>query len=258
MLTVASQDLFDQLPKRLKSTARTTTNPPSKKRQAPPALRIDERQRQRTAPAAPQRNIPRESQSASLIPDNWQQSFDMSAPPPRHQQSYDSYHQSPEEQMSPTGRQHPTVAPGSGPSQSPFPYPQTAPGIGVPDMSAVMFPSEDPFVYPQQPITTLESQREIKQEGRESLFSSPNDHRSGNAPYGGPMLVQPQPYSMPQPTSEYSLHEMPMTSADPQNALAMSGQGWPAEAGPRRGDEVPLDQLFGEDWGGWMNPSYRQ
>lgn len=166
-----------------------------------------------------------------------------------------NYHRNPHVSQSRMDNQNAAMTPDSAVAPSPFQYPNSVSGFSLPDMSAVMFPTENSFVYPHQPMTTLENQQSIKQESMENMYNI-NDATTPHPSYGGSVLVPP--YGLPHPSSDYSLHEAPMTSADPQNALAMSRQGWPTDPSQRRSGESAEDQLFGEDWGGWMSQGYRQ
>ncbi|KAL6713434.1 Gypsy retrotransposon integrase-like protein 1 [Lecanora helva] len=143
----------------------------------------------------------------------------------------------------------------------------TLAGQGVPDVSAVMFPSADPFAYPNQPMTTLENHQLIKQESPvdPSIFNTSDAAAVTSAPYdnyGAQMYNQLPPYVLPeaQPSYLQGLNEpMSMTSTDPTTASigtqSYEPGHWPLNRQERLANTsgVGFDQLFGEDWGGWMS-----
>ena len=158
---------------------------------------------------------------------------------------------------------------GDVPSQTPDSavYLHTPTANAIPDLLAMMFPSEDPFAYPKQPLMTLENEDYIKEE---PPMSSATFHPSASAEYnsaGGPIFNE-----MPNhPWIPLRRHRGAFTMA-PQNNMNVSGdslgqegmatsqgaQGWENQQqaqGVAQGMNV--DQLFGEDWGGWMNQGYR-
>ena len=137
----------------------------------------------------------------------------------------------------------------------------------VPDLSSMMFPSADPFVYPNQPMTTLEDRQVIKQENPvdSNSFSqpSPSGVPYNNLYYGSlPYMMQSEPPGF----GMQGMHpSMGMTSSEPaapaMPTRANEGGGWPQQQQQQRPggmSGVNMDQLFGEDWGGWMNQGYRQ
>lgn len=150
-------------------------------------------------------------------------------------------------------------------SQGPYGM-QPFSGQAVPDLTAMMFPSADPFAYPNQPMTTLENRHFIKQENP----MDPGTYNIAPTTSSSYDNLTPQMFgAMP----AYTLHgqqpnfamqdmnlQMGMSNAN-SAATTMSMQnndvsGWPRGPGGTPG--VNLDQLFGEDWGGWMNQGYRQ
>lgn len=154
--------------------------------------------------------------------------------------------------------------PGIPPSQ-----PATQPDItnlmspSVPDLSAMMFPTSDPFAYPNQPMTTLENQNYIKQE--DGLFSPsipttasfPN--QSFDAQFGAVQNFVLIPSSQQQPQQpDWALQGM-MNGNDDMVGISPS---WPPQQSSATRGLAPTqghyDQIFGEDWGGWMNQGYRQ
>jgi len=143
-------------------------------------------------------------------------------------------------------------------------------GQGVPDLSAMMFPSADPFAYPKQPMTTLENGHFIKQENPmdPSILDLPGPTTTG-APYDNydaQIYGQMPPYLMQGQASGFlpgSDSPMGMTSGDPGTPSTatpgLDGGHWLPNQQQRSANAsgMGFDQLFGEDWGGWMNP-YRQ
>lgn len=133
----------------------------------------------------------------------------------------------------------------------------------VPELSSMMFPSADPFAYPNQPMITLENRQSIKQEnaiephmyklGTPGGTSPPFEHveYSLMTPY---MMQQQQPCLM-----QNMNPLMSMSGADP-GAMHGNDSAWQQHQQQRSGATtgMNLDQLFGEDWGGWMNQGYRQ
>lgn len=162
----------------------------------------------------------------------------------------------------------PTTMVGSVSAASPYTVQSSIPGLGVPDLSAVMFPSEDPFAYPNQPITTLENQQGMKLEGVGNVYNMNTAPLSGNTGYdnvNGQMFDGMPPYTMPTQSPGFLMQRlpdgMPMNNADAARNSMNFGQRWPAQA-PNQNvtgtPPMPMDQLYGEDWGGWMNQGYRQ
>ena len=160
---------------------------------------------------------------------------------------------------------------GSVPPQSPGSamYHNTPTGHGIPDLSAMMFPSADPFAYPNQPMTTLENRNYIKQEPppiSQAVFDPPTT--AGYKGMGGQLLNQIPDYPMISPSGQEGGFSIPppisahMSATDVgPNAMALSqgGPEWEVQQQAQRGSQgTPLDQLYGEDWGGWMNQGYRQ
>lgn len=133
-------------------------------------------------------------------------------------------------------------------------------GQGVPDVSAMMFPSADPFAYPNQPMTTLENRNSIKQE--HPMHVTMQNLTNPTTTTNGQYKTMTQAFSMPpytmqgQPSSYTQGFEpaMTMSTGEPTTAsIPMQGtvpSQW-SQQQPRAG--MNYDQLFGEDWGGWMN-----
>ena len=138
----------------------------------------------------------------------------------------------------------------------------------VPDFSAMMFPSSDPFAYPNQPMTTLENYQLIKQEDPldPSMLNEPVPTTTG-APfdvYDAQTYGQMPPFLMPGQPPEYVQGVNPSISLSSENpngsSTAAFDEGhWPPNQQQRPSNirSMGFDQLFGEDWGGWMN-QYRQ
>lgn len=55
---------------------------------------------------------------------------------------------------------------------------------------------------------------------------------------------------------------MGMNGPDPQQRMMTmqesEGTGWQQQVQGQRAPGMNFDQLFGEDWGGWMHQGYRQ
>ena len=146
----------------------------------------------------------------------------------------------------------------------------------VPDLSAMMFPTSDPFAYPNQPMTTLENQSYIKQE--EGIYSPsisstsagppPYQNQNFDAQFNGLQNFVMPPASQPQPQQQpdWSMQGMTDESLTMNGNEDMAGMGasWPPpqqQNSTTRGippGQGSYDQIFGEDWGGWMNQGYRQ
>ena len=135
---------------------------------------------------------------------------------------------------------------------------------GVPDVSAMMFPSANPFAYPTQPMTTLESSHYIK---HESPTIQPNARLITNAEYdniNAHMLGSTASYNMGPCQQQISF--LPQSMNMSGEAPLVSDMTMQTEAGTwsqqQQVQGVPhgmrYDQLFGEDWGGWMNKGYKQ
>lgn len=167
------------------------------------------------------------------------------------------------------GSQDPYSASNNSPSSS---LPSSAPSYGmqnnyVPDLSSMMFPSGDPFAYPNQPMTTLERRQSIKQENPvdPNMFSPPNTSGApyDNLDYGSlPYMMQSQQLGFGMQSMNPSM-SMSNTDSTP-TTMPMQGNeggGWPQQQQQERPGGTPgvnLDQIYGEDWGGWMNQGYRQ
>ena len=138
----------------------------------------------------------------------------------------------------------------------------------VPALSSMMFPSADPFAYPNQPLTTLENRQVIKQENPidSDMFSPPitSGAHYENLDYGSlPYMMQSQQLGFGMQSINSSMG-ISSTNSTQTTAPVHGNEGgpWPQQQQqqPRSGDTpgANYDQLFGEDWGGWMNQGYRQ
>ena len=146
-------------------------------------------------------------------------------------------------------------------------YLHTPTSHGVPDLSAMMFPSADPFAYPNQPMITLENRSYIKQEPpiSQAVFDPPTT--TGYEGVGGQSFDQVPGYSILSPGQDGGFSMPPPGSMNlsgtdaGSNAMVMSqgGPEWePHQQTQRETQGMGLGQLYGEDWGGWMNQGYRQ
>ena len=135
----------------------------------------------------------------------------------------------------------------------------------VPDLSSMMFPSADPFAYPNQPMTTFENRHSIKQENS----MDPNTFRPSNssgAPYDN-LSYGALPYMTQSQLLGFGLQSMnpsmDMSNAGPMPSTMPTQRnesgGWSRQQQQRPGStpDGNLDQIYGEDWGGWMNQGYR-
>ena len=132
-----------------------------------------------------------------------------------------------------------------------------------------MFPSEDPFAYPNQPLITLESGDYIKQEQEPSItsatFNPPTsaEYEGTRDPILNEMPIHPWiPVRRPQGvftmTSQGSINASDDNTGQEAIATSHGGQGWQEQQQAQSGFQgMSVDQLFGEDWGGWMNQGYR-
>ena len=139
-------------------------------------------------------------------------------------------------------------------------------GQAVPDLTAMMFPSADPFAYPNQPMTTLENRHFIKQEDTmdPSIYNLAPTTSSSYDNLNPQMFGAMPAYTLRGQQPNFGMQDMNlqmgMSNAD-SAATTMSMQNNDANGWPRAPVCTPgvnLDQLFGEDWGGWMNQGYRQ
>lgn len=261
--------MFEQLPAKLQGALDSTPQPP-KKRSAPSHLLVGQPQMSQRAPdlRARSQNVSNPSHRSDISPNQQgslkHSSIAQESSPLRDLMAYpDPTHQ--------RGSQNPHEASNNSPSSS---LPSSAAPYGmqkkyVPDLSSMMFPSTDPFAYPNQPMITLEHEQSIKQENPvdPNTFSPPN---SSGAPYAEldygslPYVMQTQLLGFGMQSVDPS---MGMSNTDPTPTTMATqrneGGGWVQQQ--QRQQQRPggtssenLDQLFGEDWSGWMNQGYRQ
>lgn len=262
-------EMFEQLPQKLQG-ALDSAPQPQKKRSAPSQLPLGLSQMPQRAPEATARsqNVTNSTRRSNISP-NQQGSLKRSSiaqeslPLSDQMTNLDSVYR--------RGSQDPYSASNNSPGNS---LPSSAASYGmqnsyVPDLSSMMFPSADPFVYPNQPMTTLEHRQSIKQENPmdPNMFSPPNTSSApyNNLDYGSlPYMVQGQQQGFGMQSMNPSVG---MSSADPTPTTipvqGNEGGGWSEQQQQQRQRPggtpgVNIDQLFGEDWGGWMNQGYRQ
>ncbi len=260
MCSQTLQDMFDQLPEKLQGAR---AKPSQRKRQAPSTL---------SQPAATQSvpdlsrrsirigNAPGRANTSPQSQEQWRPASARLDNSPLRQQ----FTPHPDTNHRPAS--HDPYSPSNSISLGHYNINPTT-GHGVPDLSAMMFPSADPFVYPNQPMTTLENRQAIKQENpmaphsfMDSSVTSPPYNNLATQMFGGiPQYMissAPPGFGIPQT----------MDGVDPtQSGMIMPGSGtWPQQQHHQqagRGAGPPgmnVDQLFGEDWGGWMKQGYRQ
>ena len=253
--------MFEQLPGKLQE-ALDSAPLPQEKKSAPSQLPVGQSQMPQRAPEISGRsqnvgssthrsnNSPKQQASlkrSSMVRD--------SSPLRDQMASSESFYQ--------RGSQNPYSASNHSPSNS---LPSSAAPY-APDLSSMMFPSTDPFAYPNQPMTTLENQRSIKQESSvdPNTFSPPN---SSGAPYNNldygslPYMMQSQQLGFMQsmnPSMDIDHTDTTPTTMPTQRS---DRGGWAQQQQQqqqqRPGGTPNLDQLFAEDWNGWMNSGYRQ
>ena len=158
----------------------------------------------------------------------------------------------------------------SGPGMPPSTQPDLSDltSHSVPDLSAMMFPTSDPFAYPNQPMTTLENQNFVKQENVADIYSP-----STTAPpfqNFNPQFQMPNYMMSPNQQGDWGVHGMngePLTMSGSEDLVGMNAP-WPQQPQqqPQQRQQDPrgaaqqgsYDQLFGEDWSGWMSQGYRR
>ena len=155
-----------------------------------------------------------------------------------------------------------------------FPQSQSYPGQGLPDFSAIMFPSANPFAYPNQPLTTLESRYPKQEDTPDSMDismvkSSPgiqahasfdNDHEVQLLEPIPPYMMQGQRPTMQRPQVNL-LVDMSRENQG-RSSIPFGGEldGWPTQE-PRLGgiSAMNLDEVFGGNWNAdWTNEEFRQ
>lgn len=142
---------------------------------------------------------------------------------------------------------------------------------GVPDLSAIMFPTSDPFAYPNQPMTLLENQSFVKPEDVSDLYSpttaaTPPFQQNFDMQFQLPNYMVPPPHQQqPGTWGLPGMDEDPLTVSGGHtlDGASASATPWPPQhqqhqqpqdqGSSRPPQQRSYDQLFGEDWGGWMN-----
>ena len=123
---------------------------------------------------------------------------------------------------------------------------------GVNDLGAMMFPSGDPFAYPTQPMITLENRQFKPSDNAPPQFFPPTS--TGIGPQGMEPMIPDMALTPPGQTSN-TYYGTQNTGLPPPNVMStqQGGGPWqqphPALHGLQDGG---YDNLFGEDWSGWM------
>ena len=260
--------MFEQLPGKLQGALNST--PQSQKRSAPSQLSLSQSQLSQRATdiSARGQNVSSPTRRSN-IPPNQQGSLKRSSiaqdSSPRHD------HMTNLDPIYRRGSHDPRSTSNNSPSSSitPSAISHSAQDNYVPALSSMMFPSADPFAYPSQPLTTLENRQVIKQENPidSDMFSPPitSGAQYENLDYGSlPYMMQSQQLGFGMQNINSSMG-ISSTNSAPTAMPVHGNEGgpWPQQQQqqqPRSGDTpgVNYDQLFGEDWGGWMNQGYRQ
>ena len=253
--------MFEQLPGKFREALESAPQA-QKKRSAPSQLSVSQSQMQQRPPdmSSRSKNVSKSIHRSNISPHQQESlkrpTITRDSSPPRDQiPNLDSeYRRRSQNSYGASNNSPNSSLPSSG-------APYGMPNNYVPDLSSVMFPSGDPFAYPNQPMTTLEDGQSIKQENPvdSSAFSQP--HSSG-APYSN-LGFGSLPYMMQGQQLEFGMQNlnpsMGVSNPDPMvitmPAQRHEGGGW---AQQRRSGAAPSGQLYGEDWGGWMNQGYRQ
>ena len=179
----------------------------------------------------------------------WEQQIQTNAETTRtHDSSYDDHTQY---------RYHPNrglVQSPQSPSESM--YLNTPTGHSMHGLSAIMFPSPDPFMYPNQPITSLDCQQQIKQEepmGPSTFFSSSSMAMDGSM-YGT------VPNYPTRSAAQEDLFGSPVYQGPDHSTFPQNEQIWPTQHQQPDNEATMMEmgQLYGEDWGGWMQQGSRQ
>lgn len=259
--------MFEQLPGKLQG-ALDSVPQPQRKRSAPTQLPVGQSQRPQRAPETDTRSqdvgnfTHRSNISLNQLGSSKRLSIAQGSVPLRDQvATFDPTHR--------RGSQNPYSASNHSPSGS---LPPSAASYGmqnnhVPELSSMMFPSADPFAYPNQPLTTLENQQSVKQENSvdHRTFSPPN---STGAPYDN-LGYGSLPYVMQGQLLGFGMRSMDpsidMSNAGPMPSTMITdrneGGGWARQQQQRRPggtSDGNVNQLFGEDWCGWMNQGYNR
>ena len=261
--------MFEQLPAKLQG-ALDSALPQPKKRSAPSQLSAGQSQMAQRAPdkSARSQNVSNSTRRSTNSPNHQgsskRPSIGRDSLPLRDQiTSLDSGYR--------RGSQDPYRASNNSPSSS---VPSSAGSYGissayVPNLSSMMFPSPDPFAYPNQPMTTLANPQSIKQENLmdSDTLGTPNTSGApyhtldyGSLPYM--MQGQQQDFAMQNMTSSMGMSNTDITPT----TMPIEGSGWlqqqqQQQQQQQRPGSTPgmnVDQLYGEDWAGWMHSGYRQ
>ena len=253
--------MFEQLPGKLRE-ALDAAPQPQKKRVAPSQLPVSQSQMQQRTPdiSTRSKNVNNSTHRSNISPhlpvSLKRQTVAQDSSPSRDQiVNLDTEYRRPSQTSYSASNNSPSSSlPSSG-------APYGMPNNYVPDLSSMMFPSGDPFAYPNQPMTTLEDGRSIKQETPvdSNAFSQP--HSSG-APYSS-LSFGSLPYMMQGQQLDFGMQNlnpsMGVSNTDPMTTTMPvqrhEGSGWTQQQRP---GATPNGQLYGEDWGGWMNQGYRQ
>ena len=280
-MTNLGKDLFDKIPEKLQDIRNTASQ---KKRQAPSQLATAQIRTLQSAPdvtmtAISDKNVkpPRRATTSPTIQEPWRRSSTHQEPSTlRHQvigmdspnrtSPQDPHNASKANAADKQTRNSPKSPTHSTSSQGPYGIQQPFTGQAVPDLTAMMFPSADPFVYPNQPMTTLENRQIVKQESSlgPSIYNLAPTTSSSYDGTGSQIYGAMSPYLMHEQQPGFGMQNMQipisMANADfATNTMSVENDdacGWPRGSGGTPG--INLDQLFGEDWGGWMNQGYRQ
>ncbi len=258
--------MFEQIPGKLQEALGSAPQL-HKKRPAPSQLPVGQSQLSQREPeiGAKSQNVSNSTHRSRLSPKQQElikrSSIAQESSPLRdHMNKVDPYYR--------RGLQNPYSASSNTPGSS---IPLSAAPYGmqnhhVPDLSSTMFPSTDPFAYPNQPMTTLEDRQSIKQENSvdPNVFGPPN---SSGAPYNN-LDYNSLPYTMQSQQLGFEMQGMnssigmtnsnPTPTTMPTRGDESSGWAQQQQQRPSGAHGVMIDQLFGEDWGGWMNQGYRQ
>lgn len=259
------KEIFEQLPGKLENVRNSASQ---KKRQAPSQLSAGESQTLQSGPDDTRpMHATRQPSTSPTQQGPWKRPMNQDPSTLRHPvvSNIDpKYRRGSQDPYSPSnpysaGMQAPNCPTSSIPSYN---IQNSFSGQVLPDLSAMMFPSADPFAYPNQPMTTLENRHFIKQE-------NPVDPNMYNL---GPPTTTATPYDNMDAQMFGSTPSYMMQGQQPgfgiQSPVGMSGLGSTAVMMPMQGNDAAgwpqqqrsggnpgtnLDQLFGEDWGGWMN-----
>ena len=255
--------MFEQLPGKLRALDRSAPQPQNK-RSAPPQLPAGQSQTPQRASEISERSqhVSNSTHRSQRSPNQHgslkRPSITQESPSLRDQMSVDQNYRGSSRNSYSASNNSPSTSLASSMA------PHGTENNYVPDLSSMMFPSADPFAYPNQPMTTLENRQPIKQENPvdPSIFGPPN---SSGAPYNN-LSYGSLPYMMQNQQLGYGMQNMDAMSNTEPTSTTMppqrnEGGGWAQQQQQQRSGGTTgmnYDQLFGEDWGGWMNQGYRQ